>query len=73
MTFMTSVQCIMLGIMYGVSYTEYSVQLMYSCLNKTVMLTHHVFLRCIPSEIIDSPMAQEQNQGSSYNGISSNF
>ena len=59
MTFMTSVQCIMLGIMYGVYYTEYSMQLMYSCLNKTVMHTHHVFLCCIPSEIIDSPLALE--------------
>ena len=53
------VQCIMLCIMYGVSYTEYSVQLMYSCLNKTVMHTRHVFLCYIPSEFIDSPLAQE--------------
>ena len=59
MTFMTSVQCLMLGIICGVSYTEYSIQLVYLFVNKTVMHIHHIFLRCIPSEIIDSPLAQE--------------
>ena len=72
MTFMTSIQCIMLCIMYGVAYIEYSVQLMYLCLNKTVMQTHHVFLCCIPSEIIDSPLAVAVT-GSSHNGPNSTF